>query len=146
MREHRRPDPLASDDDLLIDAVREVAAAVGPIVAELAVARARFLVVHEIKQRDLVVRSTQEGQPTAYEVVAAILAALEKHATGPRPTATGAHDIARRMAVSMGVAGSFPAVRRTRAQVDAAPNPLRKREGRAAASADQRVAERSERW
>lgn len=146
MREHRRPDPLASDDDLLIDAVRQVAAAIGPIVAELAAARARFLVVHEINERDLVVRSTQEGQPTAHEVVAAILAALEKHATGPRPTATGAHDIARRMAVAMGVVGSFPAVRRTRAQVDAAPNPHRKREGRAAAAAGQRAEDGSERW
>lgn len=144
MREHRQV--LRDDDDLLIEAVREVAAAVGPIVAELAAARARFLVADEVEKRDLVVRSTQEGQPTAHEAVSAILTALEKHATGPRPTATGAHDIARRMAVSMGVVGSFPAVRRTRAQVDAAPNPHRKREGRAAAAADQRVTEGSERW
>ena len=45
--------------------------------------------------------------------------------------ATGAHDRARRVAVSMGVAGaeSVPVFRRTRAEIDADPNPTRKREG-----------------
>lgn len=154
MREHRA---LVSDeDDMLVAAVQEIAVALAPVIAQLATARARFIVADEIERRDLVVRETQEGQPTANEVVVAILAELERHARGERrdgrrgesgrPTAAGAHDIARRVAVSMGVVGSFPAVRRTRAQVDAAPNPHRKREGRAAAAADLRVSEGSERW
>lgn len=137
---------ISDSDDLLVAAVQEVAAALGPVVARLAEARARFLVADEIKRRDLVVRETQEGQPTANEVVTAILVALGRHAAGRGSTATGAHDVARRTAVSMGVVGRFPAFRRTRAQVDADPNPRRKREGRAAAAAHQRVAEGSERW
>ena len=141
-----RQSKISDDDDLLVAAVQEVAAALGPIVAELAAARARFLVAAEIEDRHLVEREMQEGQPTANEAVTAILAALEAHASGRRPTLTGAHDIARRVAVSMGVAGSFPGFRRTRAQVDAAPNPHRKREGRAAAAAGERVSEGSERW
>ena len=119
------------DDDMLIVAVREIAAAVGPIVAELASARARFLVADEIERRDLVPRENFGGQPTANELLAAVLQRLEEHAIRPRATATGAHDIARRVGVSMGIVGAegHPALRRTREQVDRDPSRSRPREG-----------------
>ena len=130
MREHRSV-AYVDDDDLLVAAVREVAAALGPIVVELARARARFLVAEEIDQRDLVPRATVTDQPTANELLVEILSRLEKHARKAGATATGAHDLARRVGKSMGVVGAetYPVFRRTRAQVDAEPNPRRKREG-----------------
>ena len=121
---------ISDDDDLLVVAVQEVAAAVGPIVAELAAARARFVVAEEIERRDLVVRQSQEGQPSASELLGGVLEALERHALGATSTATGAHDLARRVGVQMGVHGAHrPALRRTRAEVDDDPNPRRRREG-----------------
>jgi len=135
-------------DDLLVAAVQEVAASLGPIVAELAESRARFLVADEIQQNDLVPRQAFGDQPSANELLVAILRRLEKHARNPGATATGAHDVARRVGVSMGIVGAeaYPAFRRTRAQVDVAPNPLRRREGRARAAADVRVQSGTERW
>lgn len=147
MREHRRF--IRSEDDLLIDAVQEVAAALGPIVAELAEARARFIVAEEIERRGLVPRSQFDDEVSPHELYVAILRRLADHAKKPRATAAGAHDVARRVGVSMGVSGSesYPALRRTRAQVDANPSPHRRREGRAGAAAGQRVAEGgSDRW
>ena len=122
---------IRDDEDLLTVAVQQVAAALGPVVAELAAARARFVVAEEIERRDLVARESETDQPAAHEVVSAILERLERHATRPGATAVGAHDLVRRVARSMGVygAGSAPALRRTRAEVDRDPNPLRAREG-----------------
>lgn len=125
---------LRDESDLLIVAVQEVAAAVGPIVAELAEARARFMVAQTIEDRDLVVRASQEGQPTAFEVLRAVLEELERHATKPPSegaTAAGAYNIARRVGVRMGVydAERLPGLTRTRGEVIEAPNPRRKREG-----------------
>lgn len=135
-------------DDLLVAAVQEVAGALGPIVADLAEARARFLVADEIERRDLVPRQVFGDQPSASELLVAILRRLEDHASRPRSTATGAHDIARRVGVSLGIVGAevYPAFRRTRSQVDADPSLMRRREGRAAASADVRVQSGTERW
>lgn len=113
--------PVGDEDDLLIEAVREVAAAVGPIVAELAAARARFLTAQQIEERRLVPLESVTDQPTAFELLVAILRALEAHAGRPRATATGAHAIAKKVGVSMGVYGSErqPGFRRTRGQIEA---------------------------
>lgn len=119
MVSHR--EQLTNEADLLLEAVREVAVAVGPIVADLADARARFLVTEQIKDRDLVPRESVTDQPTAFELLSTVLRRLAEHAQRPQATATGAHDIARRVGVTMGVyrADQQPAFRRTRAQIEA---------------------------
>lgn len=122
---------LSNDEGLLRDAIAEIATALGPVVADLASARARFLVAAELERRDLVPRASVTDQPTAAELLDAILGRLACHAAEPRSTATGAHDVARRVGRSMGVAGatSRSAFRRTRAEVDRDPSPTRPREG-----------------
>ena len=122
---------LRSQDDLLIEAVQEVAAALGPIVAELAEARARMIAADVVRTQDLVPRASQEGQPTAAETMRRVLAVLEAHAIGQRATAVGAYNLARRTCVSMGVFGSerVPSLKRTRAEEEESPNPRRVREG-----------------
>lgn len=139
---------IRDDADMLIVAVQDLSAALAPIVVEIASARARFILADEIERRDLVPRQSFGDQPSANELLVAVLRELARHASNPRSTATGAHDLARRVGVSMGVVGakSHPAFRRTRAQVDADPNPGRRREGRARASAVRRAEEGSERW
>jgi len=127
----RRRLVISDDADLLIEAEREIASFLAPLVARLAASHARFLVAAEIERRDLIPRSWVTDQPTAVELLAKILSGLEEHALRPGSTATGAHDRARRTGVAMGPVGAegVPTFRRTQAEVDDDPNPGREREG-----------------
>lgn len=118
-------------DEILALAVHELVEVVSPIVVELVEARARFLLAAQIERLELVPRASVTDQPTAHEVLRAVLARLADHASTPGATATGAHDLARRVGRSLGVheADSCRAFRRTRAEIDDDPNPRRKREG-----------------
>jgi hypothetical protein len=122
---------IRDDADLLIEAEREIASFLAPLVAELAASHARFLVAAEIERRDLIPRSWVTDQPTAVELLTEILRGLEEHALRPGASAVGAHDRARRIGVSLGLVGAEdrPVFRRTRAEVDDDPNPRREREG-----------------
>lgn len=113
--------PIRDEADLLIEAVQDLAAAIAPVVAQLAEARARLLTAQVIEERRLVPWESAHDQPTAYEVLSAILRRLEEHAGRPQATATGAHDVARKVGVRLGVydAESQPAFRRTRGQIEA---------------------------
>lgn len=102
------------------------------LVAELVDERARQLVRHEIDARRLVEREEgQRHQPTAAELMRAMLGAIERLASTPDATAVGAHMVALRECRRLLVHGAreYPTLRRSRAQAAADKKPARPREG-----------------
>lgn len=87
-------------------------------------------VAEEIAARDLVPRA-REGQPSATEVMRACLRLIEEKARNNPGTYVGAHQAVREACIALGVHGAETTAifRRTRGEVDAAPNPNRAREG-----------------
>lgn len=104
--------------------------------SELAALNARIIdvevrrrVAEEIEARGLIPRP-DESQPSGREVMLAGLAALEERVRGAAGTYVGAHKVMLEVWAEMGVEGAstYPILRRTRAQVEAAPNPERRSE------------------
>lgn len=105
---------------------------VSGLLESVAAARANQLVRRRIAAMDLVPRGDwADGQPSARELMCALSVELELASrTGPG-TYVGADQVLRRVCRELGVRGADgqPVLRRTRAQVEAAPNPAVPREG-----------------
>lgn len=139
-RAERRRSPLADrrvpvtssgEDDpgrqLYLSAASELLA-INERVIRVEVARQ---VAQEIARRDLVVRAL-DAQPTSARFLGALHQGFEDRIRQRNPgTYVGGWQLVREVAIQIGVDGAsgFPLIRRTRAQVDAAPNPYRAREG-----------------
>lgn len=108
-------------------------------VEELARLNARVMerevrrrVALEIEARDLVPRSA-EDQPSSETYMRALYRAFDQKMREPNAgTFAGGAIIVKDVAMALGVEGAagLPYLRRTRAQVEAAPNPSRRPEGR----------------
>lgn len=105
---------------------------VSDLVDSLVAARLPAAVAAELERQDLVPRPEWSAdQPSAALFLLEVSLALQEATKRGPGTYVGAHQVLATVAKQMGVAGaaSLPVLRRSRAQVDAAPNPDQPREG-----------------
>lgn len=100
------------------------------IVDRMVRVQAALEAARQIEDRDLVPRPVA-GEPTLEEAMRFVLEAIRasgRHGVG---TFAGAHNVALKAFRELGVpgAGEYPLWRRSRAEVDAMPNPEQPREG-----------------
>lgn len=120
-------EPRDRDRELYERALRELAELNAKVIA----AELPRRLTEVIAERDLVPRPLH-GEPTARELMLAVYDRLERAVHGPSAgTYVGGAKILKDVAEELGVpgAGTLPTLRRTRAQVEAAPNPERRSEG-----------------
>lgn len=107
-------------------------AAVAALVDALVAERLPAAVAAEVERRDLVPRPEWSlRQPSANQVMRAMLGAIEVAARKGAGTFVGGHKVALQAARDLGVDGAkgYPVLRRTRAQVLESPNPEQPPEG-----------------
>lgn len=100
------------------------------LVDQMASARAATLATRQVREDDLIPRPSP-GEPTAEEIMRYVLGAIRASGKNGVGTFAGAHNVALRAFRDLGVRGAdeYALWRRTRAEVDAAPNPEQAREG-----------------